>query len=105
MERLKGVQKGIGLGFPKRSCYIFKKFFYTSTQGFVYHGRKQKDVWVLDITPKAVALGQQDIYQHTLLRQITWMGSQMGIYLNSFSNNIKYSSTGELLTVLAICII
>lgn len=44
MERLKGVQKGIGLGFPKGNCYILKKFFHTSTQGSVYHGRKQKDV-------------------------------------------------------------
>lgn len=40
-KMLKGVLNGINLGFPKVNCYILKKFFYTNTQGSVYHGRKQ----------------------------------------------------------------
>lgn len=66
--------------FPRGKYNIFKKFFHTNTHGSVYHGRKQKDMWELDITPEVVALGQWDVYgcsQHSLLIQTARKGFEM----------------------------
>lgn len=90
--------------FHSGNYYIFKKFFHRNSHGSFYHGRIQKDMWELDTTPKAVALGQRCWWKFPayLAHTNCQKGCQMWIYLSSFSNSTKCSCTGELLTIFAI---